>query len=264
MNNQYVIFCINLLYEIPSFILLVIIEIILLIPSNRKIFYSSFFKIIFFNGLFDILSFVTFTIHHRLPNYGILVEFYNDLFMKEVDVRSVEFLRSLSTIGQLIGMFFLCFNRFTSVYFQVRYDNIWRYLLPVYYVTVTVLPILLTFPILLDKMIYKPFDRSNISFGFKGRWMTYNARWYNSYMVTSILNLLFLTLCAIINFSTLFLLIRYKRSAESKVQDVGSNHTMNFSMEKKFFLLAVVCFTGQLIFALSGVSYNLIILLFYS
>uniref|UniRef100_A0A0K0FFB2 Serpentine receptor class gamma n=1 Tax=Strongyloides venezuelensis TaxID=75913 RepID=A0A0K0FFB2_STRVS len=252
MNFQYVIFYINLLYGIPSFILLIIIEIILLIPSNKKIFYSSFFKIIFFNGVFDILAFVTFTIHHRLPSYGMLVEFYNYLFINEVDVRSIEFLRSVSTIGQLVGMFFLCFNRFTSVYFHVRYDNMWKYLLPVYYVTVTILPVLMTFPLLLDMMIYKPFDRSNINLGFKGKWMTFNAMWYNSYVVTSILNIFFLTLCVIINFSTLFCLIRYKRSAKSKVQDVRPNHEMNYSMEKKFFLLAVVCFIGQLIFALSG------------
>ncbi|CEF61032.1 7TM GPCR, serpentine receptor class g (Srg) family-containing protein [Strongyloides ratti] len=192
-NYNKIIFFISLIYEIPSFILLFIIEIILILPSNKNKFQSSFFKIIFFNGIFDIISFVAFTFHHKFPNYGIFVNFYHYLYITNFDVRVIEFIRSFSSVAQLIGIFFLCFNRFTSIFLRLQYGYIWRYLLPLYYIITIILPVFFTFPILLDKMIYKPFNKSNINIGFKGRWKTFNAKWYNSYIISMILNLIFLT-----------------------------------------------------------------------
>uniref|UniRef100_A0A0K0ECW2 Serpentine receptor class gamma n=1 Tax=Strongyloides stercoralis TaxID=6248 RepID=A0A0K0ECW2_STRER len=250
------IFFINLIYEIPSFTLLLIVEIVLLLPKNKKAFQSSFFKMIFFNGIFDIISFIIFTFHHRLPNYGIFIDFYKYLSDINFDVRIIEFIRSFLSVAQLIGTFFLCLNRFTSIIFRLQYGCIWKYLLPLYYIIIITLPAIFTFPILFDKMIYKPFNSSNINIGFKGRWVTFNADWYNSYIISMILSLIFLTSCAIINFATFLLLLKYKKNTSIKVCGNNSHKNINYSMEKKFFILAVTCFCGQIILVTSHFVVN--------
>uniref|UniRef100_A0A0N4ZVJ8 Serpentine receptor class gamma n=1 Tax=Parastrongyloides trichosuri TaxID=131310 RepID=A0A0N4ZVJ8_PARTI len=250
MIYQNIIFIFITIFEIPSLIFLIFVHIILILPSHKEKFSSTFYSLLFWNGIIDIVSYLSFTLHHRFPNYGIFTNAYYNFYLNQTDVRVLEFLRNYTNISQLIGTFFISFNRFTSLMFPVKHRFLWKKLLPLALIVIFLLPVILTWPILCDKMGYVPQNTSDINVGFRAKWLTNNAEWYNSFIVMTVLSFIFLLACLIINLSTLIILI--KMSLNNNINKEGGKQKFNFTRERNFFLSALISFMGQLLLGIDN------------
>uniref|UniRef100_A0AAF5D699 EB domain-containing protein n=1 Tax=Strongyloides stercoralis TaxID=6248 RepID=A0AAF5D699_STRER len=104
-------------------------------------------------------------------------------------------------------------------------------------------------------MSYIQQDSTNIYLGFRAKWFSNNAGWYNSFLVMSSLSLIFLTLTSLINFTILYLLIRYKKKSrkfQSHKISFKFNEKYNYKNEKNFFIMAVISFLGQFILVIDN------------
>uniref|UniRef100_A0AC35TP81 Protein vav n=1 Tax=Rhabditophanes sp. KR3021 TaxID=114890 RepID=A0AC35TP81_9BILA len=240
-------------FELPSLILLLLTQFILIQPSRKEKFSSSFYSLLFWNGIIDIIAYVAFTLHHRFPNYAIFVDIYYSLYINETDIRFFEFLRSASNMGQLMGTFFLSINRLTSITIPTKHERVWKKLLPISLVLTMTFAVGLTCPILFDKMVFIPHNSSNIDVGFRGKWMTGNAGWYNAFLVMMCMSLICLLSCLLANLCTLVLLIKMVlRSQSTTISRPGPSTMSNFKRERNLFLTAFVAFFGQLLLALDN------------
>ncbi|CEF67210.1 7TM GPCR, serpentine receptor class g (Srg) family-containing protein [Strongyloides ratti] len=194
----------------------------------------------------------SFTLHHRFPNYGIFLNIYYNLYINKTDVRILEFLRTYSNVCQLVGTFFLSFNRFTSLAYPIKHKFLWEKLLPFSLITIFLLPLILTWPILCDKMCYVLQNSSNIKIGFRAKWITNYAAWYNSFLIMSILTFIFIFASLLINMSTLLILVKISKGS-NKINGNGNVKTkFNFIRERNFFLTAFISFIGQLILGIDN------------
>uniref|UniRef100_A0A0N5BWV4 Serpentine receptor class gamma n=1 Tax=Strongyloides papillosus TaxID=174720 RepID=A0A0N5BWV4_STREA len=252
MIYQNIIFICAAIFEIPSLLLLIAIQVILILPSMKNKFNSTFYSLLFWNGIIDILSYIAFTLHHRFPNYGIFLNIYYNFYLNKTDVRVLEFLRSWSNIGQLIGTFFLSVNRFTSLKFPIKHKFIWEKFLPISLFLMFGLSIFLTWPILCDSMCYVLQNSSDINIGFRAKWLSNNAAWYNSFLVTSMLSFIFLATGLIVNMSTLLILIKMSKETNKITTQGNGKNKFNFVRERNFFLTALIGFIGQLILGIDN------------
>uniref|UniRef100_A0A0K0E2J1 Serpentine receptor class gamma n=1 Tax=Strongyloides stercoralis TaxID=6248 RepID=A0A0K0E2J1_STRER len=252
MIYQNIIFICASIFEIPSLLLLITIQVILILPSMKNKFTSTFYSLLFWNGNIDILSYLVFTIHHRFPNYGIFINLYYNLYLNKVDVRILEFLRSYTIVSQLIGTFFLSLNRFTSLAFPVKHKLLWEKLLPFSLVTKFLLSLILTWPLLCDKMCYILQDSSNVNIGFRAKWFSNNAGWYNSFIFMTVLTFIFLLASLILNLSTLLILLKISKESHKVNVNGNAKNKFNFKRERNFFITVLATFIGQLILGIDN------------
>uniref|UniRef100_A0A0N5C0M2 Serpentine receptor class gamma n=1 Tax=Strongyloides papillosus TaxID=174720 RepID=A0A0N5C0M2_STREA len=201
-------------------------------------------------SLVDILSYVVFTFHHRFPNYGILISVYERFSNNQVDVRAFEFLRNFTTIVKLILTLILNLNILTSIIIPMKHKALWNKYLIIILIVTFLIAFALTWPILCDKMCYIPQDTRDINIGFRAKWFSNNAGWYNSFLVMSTLSLIFLILTSIVNSLILYFLIKIKlryKKIQSRTNLYNQSEKNKYEKEKKFFITALICSIGQLI-----------------
>uniref|UniRef100_A0A0N4ZWF6 Serpentine receptor class gamma n=1 Tax=Parastrongyloides trichosuri TaxID=131310 RepID=A0A0N4ZWF6_PARTI len=257
MIYQNIIFIVESLFEVPSLFLLILITITLQQNCKNRNFSSTFYQILFWSNIIDIISYLTFTFHHRFPNYGILIDFYYALSIKKVDVRVLEFLRNYTIITRLILTFLLSLNRFTAVTIPIKHKTLWKKYFYLVLLVTLVLTLILTLPLLLDQMCYTPQDSKNILIGFRAKWFTNNCGWYNSFLVMTTLSLIFLSLSTVLNIITFYFLIKLNKKAFKTnrcAQSCNDNGTKNENVKKKLtlFVMAFISFLGQLIMAIEN------------
>uniref|UniRef100_A0A0K0F805 Serpentine receptor class gamma n=1 Tax=Strongyloides venezuelensis TaxID=75913 RepID=A0A0K0F805_STRVS len=101
-------------------------------------------------------------------------------------------------------------------------------------------------------MCYVLQNSSDINIGFRAKWMSNNAAWYNSFLVTSILSFIFLAISFIVNVSTLLILIKMSKETNKTTTQGNVKSKFNFARERNFFLTALTSFIGQLILGIDN------------
>ncbi|KAK0424123.1 hypothetical protein QR680_008504 [Steinernema hermaphroditum] len=112
--------------------LYIVILIQLIRPKNKKKFSRPFFRLCFFIGVADCCGYVVYFLFYTLPLYSFFSSFFGSfLFSRSAFTTAMYFSGYLFGYLQLFGNCFLTFNRFTSIVFPLKHQNIWRYCFPI-------------------------------------------------------------------------------------------------------------------------------------
>ncbi|KAK0424122.1 hypothetical protein QR680_008504 [Steinernema hermaphroditum] len=132
MSTEAVMLAVSVLYGIPSLVLYIVILIQLIRPKNKKKFSRPFFRLCFFIGVADCCGYVVYFLFYTLPLYSFFSSFFGSfLFSRSAFTTAMYFSGYLFGYLQLFGNCFLTFNRFTSIVFPLKHQNIWRYCFPI-------------------------------------------------------------------------------------------------------------------------------------